>query len=242
MPLARNQRMLKLALQGRSGRMGQTLLALIAQSPELSLVDDIGDATVVIDFSSADGLLKLLDTALVRSTAVVSGSTGLQARHHRALQQAATEIPVLWSANMSVGMNLLYQLAASAARQLDVSADVEIVESHHRDKRDVPSGSALALAEHIAGARGQLLQQVMQMRTAAPDAARRQGEIGISSVRGGSMPGEHSALFALQHETLTLTHRVEQRTVFAQGAILAARWLQDKPAGLYAFADVLQPL
>jgi len=237
---APGQRMLKLALQGRSGRMGQALLALLAQADDVSLVDDIGDAGVVIDFSSADGLLKLLDTAARHDTAVVSGSTGLQPRHHRAMQQAATQIPLLWAANMSLGMNLLYQLAADAARQLGMTADVEIVEAHHRDKRDAPSGSALALAEHIAAARGQLLHQVMQVRTATAAAARQHGEIGISSVRGGSMPGEHSVLFALQHETLTLTHRVEQRTVFAQGAILAARWLQDKAPGQYTYADMLK--
>lgn len=232
--------MLKLALHGRSGRMGQTLAALIAEADDLSLLDDISAAQVVIDFSSANGLLQLLETATRHATAVVSGSTGLQARHQQALQQAATKIPLLWAANMSLGMNLLYQLAADAARHLDIAVDVEIVEAHHRDKRDAPSGSALALADSIAAARSQVLNQVLKQRTAATDCARQQGEIGISSMRAGSMPGEHSALFALQHETLTLTHRVERREVFAQGAIVAARWLADKPAGRYAYADILK--
>jgi len=231
--------MLTLALQGRSGRMGQCLAVMIAQVPDLALVDDIGEAQVVIDFSSAEGLLKLLETAVKHGTAVVSGSTGLQPEHHQALQQAGTEIPLLWAANMSLGMNLLYQLAANAASHLGAAADVEIVESHHRDKRDVPSGSALLLAEHIAAARGQSLDGLLVQRSAAIDAVREQGEIGISSMRGGSIPGEHTALFALQHETLTLSHRVEQRVVFAQGAIVAARWLAVQAAGLYSYADVL---
>lgn len=231
--------MLKLALQGRSGRMGQALVALLDAADDLLLVDDISAAQVVVDFSSADGLLLLLDTASRHGIAVVSGSTGLQARHHHALQQAATQIPILWAANMSLGMNLLYQLAAVAALQLGVTADVEIVESHHRDKRDAPSGSALALAESIAAARGQLLDQVLRQRIAATDCVRQQGEIGISSVRAGSMPGEHTVMFGLQHETLMLTHRVEQREVFARGALLAARWLAMQPAGRYEFADML---
>jgi len=231
--------MLKLALQGRSGRMGQTLVGLINASDDLSLLDDISKAHVVIDFSSAAGLLKLLQTAVQHGTAVVSGSTGLQASHHQALEQAATHIPLLWAANMSPGMNLLYQLAADAATHLGVDADVEISEAHHRDKRDVPSGSALTLANNIAVSRGQSLDEVMIQRETGADAMRQSGEIGISSTRGGSMPGEHTVLFALQHECLLLSHRVENRSVFAHGAINAARWLVDKPPGQYIYRDVL---
>jgi len=231
--------MLKLALQGRSGRMGQTLVELINASDDLFLLDDISKAQVVIDFSSAAGLLKLLQTAVQHGTAVVSGSTGLQASHHQALEQAATHIPLLWAANMSPGMNLLYQLASDAASQLGVDVDVEISEAHHRDKRDVPSGSALTLAGSIAASRGQSLDEVMVQRTAGADGVRQSGEIGISSMRGGSMPGEHTLLFALQHESLMLSHRVENRSVFAHGAISAARWLVDKPPGRYAYHDLL---
>ena len=231
--------MLKLALQGRSGRMGQTLVSLINASDDLSLLDDISKAQVVIDFSSAAGLLELLQTAVPHGTAVVSGSTGLQASHYQALEEAATHIPLLWAANMSPGMNLLYQLASDAASQLGVDADVEISEAHHRDKRDVPSGSALTLANKIALSRGQSLDDVMIQRQTGADAMRQSGEIGISSMRGGSMPGEHTLLFALQHESLLLSHRVENRSVFAHGAISAARWLVDKPPGRYAYHDLL---
>ncbi len=231
--------MLKLALQGRSGRMGQTLVGLIKASDDLILLDDISKAQVVIDFSSAAGLLKLLQTAVEHGTAVVSGSTGLQTSHFQALKQAATHIPLLWAANMSPGMNLLYQLASDAASHLGVDADVEISESHHRDKRDVPSGSALTIAGDIAASRGQSLDDVMVQRTAGTDGARQSGEIGISSMRGGSMPGEHTVLFALKHESLVLAHRVENRSVFAHGAISAARWLVDKPPGRYAYHDLL---
>ena len=231
--------MLKLALQGRSGRMGQTLVELINASDDLSLLDDISKAQVVIDFSSAAGLLKLLQTAVQHGTAVVSGSTGLQASHHQALEQAATHIPLLWAANMSPGMNLLYQLASDAASHLGVDADIEISEAHHRDKRDVPSGSALTIAGDIAASRRQSLDEVMVQRAAGADATRQAGEIGISSMRGGSMPGEHTVLFALEHESLVLSHRVENRAVFAIGAIKAARWLADKPPGRYAYQDLL---
>ncbi len=232
--------MLTLSLHGRAGRMGQTLVKLIGEVGDLSLVDDLSQARVVIDFSSAEGLLRLLAEAVRHGVAVVSGSTGLQAQHQQALRQAAAHVPVFWAANMSLGMNVLYLLAAEAARQLGAAADVEIVESHHRDKRDAPSGSALALAGHLARARGQALEQVLVHRGPTNDTARMAGEIGIASVRGGSMPGEHSVVFALQQETLTMTHRVEQRTVFAQGAVDVARWLVDKPPGLYAFGDMLK--
>jgi len=191
-------------------------ITLLNASDDLSLLDDISKAHVVIDFSSAAGLLKLLQTAVQHGTAVVSGSTGLQASHHQALEQAATHIPLLWAANMSPGMNLLYQLAADAATHLGVDADVEISEAHHRDKRDVPSGSALTLANNIAVSRGQSLDEVMIQRETGGDAMRQSGEIGISSTRGGSMPGEHTVLFALQHECLLLSHRVENLPNFVQ--------------------------
>lgn len=235
---------LALAVHGHNGRMGQALTALIDADPELELVT-VAQAAVIIDFSSASGLLSAVEVALEHATPLVSGSTGLHTAHHQALQRAANQIPVFWAANMSLGMNLLYALAASAASALAGQADIEIIERHHRDKRDTPSGSAQVLAQRILAASKQTHDgpaQAIVSRGFADDRVRVTGEVGISSVRGGSMPGEHSALFALPNETLELTHRVEDRVVFAQGAITAARWLQNKQPGCYGYTDLIGKL
>lgn len=222
----------------RSGRMGQALEA-VCRERQMPLSDDLEQADAVIDFSSPAGLLDIAAQAAAANKPLVSGTTGLQDEHHLALRQAGERIPVLWSANMSIGVNLLYRLAGQAAIALGENADCDIAEAHHRFKKDAPSGTALELGRRIAAARGQDFDQVARLSRQGGDCPRRAGEIGFSAVRAGDITGEHTALFALDGERLELTHRATDRQIFARGALHAAAWLISQPQGLYSFGDTL---
>lgn len=225
-------------ISGASGRMGKSIISLQDQYDWFSIVDDITAANLVIDFSSPQGFLQALSSAQQQQVPFVSGTTGLNAEHLQALDAAAGNIPVLWSANMSIGMNLLYQLTRQVAEQLP-DADAEIIETHHRYKQDAPSGSALRLAEQISKARDQQLSAVAAYDRTRQTKARQTDEIGFSVIRAGDVVGEHTALFAVDGERLELTHRATDRTVFARGALHAAQWLTSQPAGLYHFYNSL---
>ncbi len=255
-----------IALRGASGRMGQALREQVAASRECVLAaalvrpgsPAVGEPAnadgsvrlaatlapaspvqVLVDFSRADGFDGGLSLALERRFAFVSGTTGLSDVQQEAMQAAAQAIPVLWSANFSLGVAVLARLVGEAARLLP-RWDSGIVETHHRGKRDAPSGTALALGRGIAAARGQAFEAVARMpHDTGMDATA--GATAFASLRVGDVAGEHTVVFAADGERLEFTHRATDRAIFARGALAAACWLAEQPAGFYSLADVLQP-
>ena len=203
-------------------------------------IDAAAAPAVLIDFSSAQAFDEALAIALARKIAFVSGTTGLASAQRAAMENAAATIPVLWSANFSIGVAVLTRLARDAARVLR-DWDCEIAEAHHRDKKDAPSGTALALGRAIAEARGDDFDRVAQLERARQDARRDNATIGFAVTRGGDIVGEHTVMFAGDGERIELVHRATDREVFARGAVEAAIWLARRPAGMYALADVLEP-
>jgi 4-hydroxy-tetrahydrodipicolinate reductase len=200
----------------------------------------LAQAEVYIDFSTPQATADVALAAMARGVAGVVGTTGLNDRAHAALEALSKRAPVLWAPNFSLGVAVLLDLAERAARALGSEFDIEVVEIHHRQKRDAPSGTALALAEALARGRsdgGAALTRVLGR--AGDTGARAPGELGIAAVRGGDVVGEHTAYLLGDHERIELTHRAATRSVFAAGALRAATWLAGKPAGRYRMHDVL---
>ncbi len=193
-------------------------------------------ADVVVDFSRAAALPALLQLALRAKVAVVSGTTRLDATCERLLDEAARVVPVLWAPNTSVGVHVLAEIAALAAKKLGPGFDVEIVETHHRAKVDAPSGTAVRLASALEEVLGNLREVHGREGDVGP---RREREIGIFAVRGGDVIGDHTVHLLGPGERLELTHRATSRDLFARGALRAARFLVGKPPGRYSMADVL---
>jgi 4-hydroxy-tetrahydrodipicolinate reductase len=241
--------MIRLGIVGAAGRMGRMIAEVVGEEPELELVArlDQGDALetaiggceVVIDFSAPEATLRLVPSAAERGCALVIGTTGLDARADEAIARAATRVPIMRSANMSLGVNLLLGLVAETARALGGAFDVEVVELHHRQKKDAPSGTALALARAAAGALGRELDSVGRYGREGQPGARTPDEIGVLAVRGGDIVGEHTVYFCGLGERLELTHRASSRETFARGAVRAATWVHGRAPGLYDMRDVL---
>ena len=257
-------------VNGASGRMGRRLISLITEADDLTLVSavehagspalglDAGEqaglgrlevpvarelntaAEVVIDFSSPEGTLSALRFCLIHRTPIVIGTTGFSEEQRAEVESGAQEIPLLLSPNMSVGMNLLFQLVGPVAQALGPEYDVEIVEIHHRFKKDAPSGTALRLAEGIAQARGVELGEVAVFGRQGRPGERPPGEIGLHAIRAGDVVGEHTVVFACLGERVELVHRAHSRDCFARGALAAARFLVGQGAGRYTMADVLE--
>lgn len=204
---------------------------------DVDAVFSVSDA--VIDFTSPDYTALIAAKAADYGIAHISGTTGLELRHFDALKSAAQRIPVMWSANMSVGVNLLQVLVEQAARSLSDDYDIEIVEMHHRHKVDAPSGTALALGRSAAAGRGVNLEDVRQDVRSGQTGARPRGEIGFATLRGGDVVGDHSVIFAADGERIELGHKASSRQVFAVGAVRAAKWATLQPAGFYSMRDVL---
>jgi 4-hydroxy-tetrahydrodipicolinate reductase len=199
----------------------------------------ISECDVIIDFSNASATGGNVAAARAARKPIVIGTTGFAADVDAQIDEAAKEIPVLVAPNTSVGVTLLIELVRAAAKSLPApSFDIEINEAHHRNKRDAPSGTALALGRAAADGRGVALAQVgIGARTG--DSPRKEGEIGFSVTRGGDIVGEHTVLFAGAGEVLSLGHRATDRSIFAQGAVRAAAWLAARPPGRYAMRDVV---
>lgn len=244
--------MINLMINGANGRMGQTLIRLIGETAGLQLsaeldthnadtmVAGLKASQVVIDFSAPDATMQLCDAAVAAGTAMVIGTTGLSAAQEAAIHAAAKKIPVVYSGNYSLGVNVLTTLVERAAAALPLELfDLEIFESHHKHKVDAPSGTALMLGRAGAEGRGQKLDDVMVPARHGHTGARKEGEIGFSVARGGDVAGEHTVYFYGLQERLELTHRATDRAIFARGALHAARWVANKPAGLYTMRDVL---
>lgn len=193
-------------------------------------------ADVVIDFSIAAALPALLQIAMRSRVAVVSGTTRLDATCERLLEETARVVPVLWAPNTSVGVQVLAELAAEAARRLGPSFDVEIVETHHRGKIDAPSGTATRLADAVRAARADLLDVHGREGNVGP---RENDELGVFAVRGGDVIGDHTVHLLGPGERIELTHRATSRDLFARGALQAARFVVGKPPGRYTMSDVV---
>ncbi len=256
------------AVFGAAGRMGQALLRVAPGVSGLRIVAailredssrlgevvsaDVGEglrytsglppevrAGALLDFSGAGGFDAALSLALARKLAFVSGSTGLAPAQRAALTSASQQIPTLWSANFSLGVAVLARLAAEAARLLR-DFDCEIVELHHRHKRDAPSGTALALGRAVAAARGLDFERVARRaREGLSTAGRGTDEIGLAALRGGDIVGEHTLLFAGAGERVELRHLATDRDIFARGALLASRQLAGRAPGRYDFGELL---
>jgi 4-hydroxy-tetrahydrodipicolinate reductase len=200
---------------------------------DLLLVLQSGD--VVIDFSTPEATAANAAKAAVMKKPMVIGTTGLDQKHKDLFAEMAKDIPMVVSSNMSIGVNLLYKLAYAAAKKLPKTFDADISEAHHRHKKDAPSGTAVKILEEVQRARGG--KPVYQRQTS--DQARGDDEIGLVSIRAGDIVGEHSVIFAGPGERLELTHRAHSRRVFAEGALLAAKFAVKAKPGLYDMQDVL---
>jgi len=193
----------------------------------------------VIDFTAPELTVKHAELAAQSHVALIVGTTGLSDAQQEAVQRAARHTQVVQAPNMSLGVNLLLGLVQQVAQALDPSFDIEIVEMHHRHKKDAPSGTALALGRAAAEGRGVVLDQVADRGRDGQTGARQDGHIGFAALRGGDVAGEHTVIFAGAGERIELTHKATSRTVFAQGAVKAAVWAQQQDPGLYAMQDVL---
>jgi 4-hydroxy-tetrahydrodipicolinate reductase len=260
--------MIKLAITGAAGRMGSRLIALARAEEGLEIVAavereghaelgrDAGEVAgvgamglpisidlsaqvdVLIDFTAPASMRRWLEVCVERRMAMVIGTTGLQAADHEAIDAAGREIAVLQAPNMSLGVNLLFKVAAEVARRLGEDYDIEIVEGHHRYKKDAPSGTAMGLAEAILAATGKGRDSLVYDRH-GDEAERKRGEIGMHALRLGDEVGKHTAYFAALGERLELTHVATSRDTFVRGALRAARWISAQKPGRYGMAEVL---
>jgi len=240
--------MAAIGIIGSMGRMGLALRAALAEAGEALAggVDRGGDVAalaqvsdVLIDFSAPAALEGNLDAASAAGVPMLVGTTGLEERHHWLIDSAAERIAVLQTGNTSLGITLLTHLVREAAGRLGEDWDIEILEMHHRHKVDAPSGTALMLGQAAAKARGANLARDSERGRDGMTGPRREGAIGFASLRGGSVAGDHSVIFASEDERLELVHRAESRAIFARGAVRAALWLKGRPAGRYTMNAVL---
>lgn len=240
--------MTAIGIYGSAGRMGRAIAdSLEAAGARLAGgVDDGGDAPalaaasdVLVDFSAPSALDKHLRAAREAGTPILIGTTGLSAAHHAAIDAAARDVAILQTGNTSLGVTLLARLVRDAAARLGPDWDIEIVEAHHRHKKDAPSGTALLLGEAAAAGRGTTLSELRVDTRAGLTGARMEGTIGLASLRGGSIIGDHHVVFAGEGERLELSHLAQDRTTFARGAVQGALWLAGRPPGRYRMGDVL---
>ncbi|WOK36192.1 4-hydroxy-tetrahydrodipicolinate reductase [Sphingomonas sp. C3-2] len=240
--------MTRIGIYGSEGRMGKTIAEAITEAgAEFAGGCDAGgdpvalarQADVLVDFSVPAALVGNLGAAVAAGKPIVIGTTGLSEDDLQNVDDAARHVPVLQTGNTSLGITLLSALVKQAAARLGTDWDIEIVEMHHRHKVDAPSGTALLLGQAAAEGRGIDLSRHSDSGRSGMTGPRREGDIGFAALRGGSVAGDHMVILAGNAERIELGHRAENRSVFAQGAVKAALWLRDKPAGRYKMSDVL---
>ncbi|HUS29523.1 MAG TPA: 4-hydroxy-tetrahydrodipicolinate reductase [Kofleriaceae bacterium] len=241
--------MTKVCVLGPSGKMGRAVIEAAKAREDLQVTStvDLGEdvakglaaAQVYVDFTSPDGTRAAARAALANKTAAVIGTTGLRAGEEQAIAELAKVAPVVVAANFSLGVNLLLGLVKQAAKALGTEWDAEVVETHHKAKRDAPSGTALAIARAIAAGHGVDYDQVKRHTRDGDIGPRPRGEIGVATLRGGDVVGEHVAYFFGQAERIEIAHRATSRTIFAAGSLRAATWVVGKPPGRYDMLDVL---
>lgn len=250
--------MTKIIMIGCNGHMGQMITNIVNEDDEVTIVAGIDlndnkengypvfteiekcdtEADVIIDFSSAVCLERNMDYAVKRQIPIIECSTGFSKEQVAYIKESAKKVGVLYAANMSVGVNLLMKLLKEAAKKLATEGfDIEIVEKHHNQKVDAPSGTALALADSINEAMDNQYEYVFDRSQVRKK--RDKKELGISAVRGGNIVGEHDVIFAGTDEVVTFSHTAYSKAVFAKGAVVAAKYMNGKGAGHYDMADVL---
>ena len=252
--------MIRIIMNGCNGKMGQVITRLAGADEECEIVagfdvndaventypvfanpdEFTGEADVVIDFSHPSALTGILSYCKRRRLPIILATTGFTAEQKEEFQSASNEIPVFFSANMSLGINLLIALAKKATKLLEGNFDIEIVEKHHNQKIDAPSGTALAIADAIDETLSFPAEYVYDRH--AVRRKRKKTEIGLHAVRGGTIVGEHDIIFAGNDEVITLSHHAASKEVFAVGAIKAAKFIADKPAGMYSMNDIISNL
>lgn len=259
----------KLVVVGAAGRVGKRIVSLAMTSHRFDIVaaieredhPDIGKdaglvaaaagmnldlgtelppaADVAIDFSQPEAADKTFDYCSDNGVALVLGTTGLSSQQREKIKTVSQNTPIIYATNMSVGMNVLFSLVGKVANMLGQDYDIEIVEQHHRFKKDAPSGSALTLAENICKATGRDFPDALTHVRSGKDALREKGTIGMHAIRAGDITGKHEVIFSALGETVTLSHSAHSRDTFARGALRAAEWLIGKKPALYSMADVL---
>ena len=238
---------IKVGVSGCLGRMGQELVSHSKNDKRINYVGgfDINDtnkdiakifltADVIIDFSSPFSIKKNIEMAIHNKTALVIGTTGLNEKNIKQLKNASKKIPILVSSNMSLGVNLLFKLVEKTASILkDSDYDIEIAETHHKHKKDAPSGTAISLGEYAAKGRKTKLKKIKVFDRTKKTLARKKGDIGFSVTRGGEVPGEHTVSFIGQNDRLDLFHKASNRSIFVGGAIEAAIFVNKKKSGFF---------
>lgn len=249
--------MIRIILSGANGKMGRVISRCVAERDDCTVVAGIDPVTdssggfhvfsspagcnvpadVIIDFSHPSALDGLLEMALKRGLPIVVATTGISADQVEKIHEAAKTIPVFFTANMSLGVNLMLELAKTAARVLGREFDIEIVERHHNQKIDAPSGTALMLADSIGSVLDSPHQYIYDRHSQRKK--RQKNEIGIHAVRGGTIVGDHDIIFAGRDEVVTISHSAASKEIFATGSLNAALFLSGKPAGLYTMSDLI---
>lgn len=249
--------MIKLVISGCNGKMGKVVSSVAQAQSDMEIVggfdintesvmgckvyenpcDYKGEADVVIDFSHPDNLSGLLEYAKKMGTPLVIATTGLSEEQKNEMKKAAEHVPIFFSANMSLGVNLLIELAQKATKVLADQFDIEIIEKHHNQKIDAPSGTALAIADSINDVLTERKEYVYDRH--AVRKKRSKSEIGIHAVRGGTIVGEHEVIFAGKDEVIELKHQAMSKEIFAVGAVAAAKYLIGKAPGMYSMRDLV---
>jgi 4-hydroxy-tetrahydrodipicolinate reductase len=240
----------KILVTGKSGRMGQTIIEAVEANPGaiLAATHDVGEdldaaiakADTVIDFTIHSFTSKVLEAALKHNTRLVIGTTGHSDKERAAIVESSKTLPIVFAPNYSVGVNTLFWLTRKAASVLTQDRfDIEVTEMHHRHKIDAPSGTARRLLEILNEETGTSYEDDVTHGRFGITGARANKEIGMHTLRGGDVVGDHTVMFAAEGERVELTHKASSRMTFAAGAVRAAIWLSDQPAGLYDMQDVL---
>lgn len=264
--------MIKTAIIGACGRMGQSISSVLANDENIeitgagelkdhpligvSLGEVIGnkdvlvkitdniakackDAEVIVDFTSPESTLNNIEYAGKNGKSIVIGTTGFNNTERKKLENLASEVPCVLSPNMSIGVNILFEISKKVASLVGDSYDIEIVEAHHRKKVDSPSGTALGLARAVCEGIGVDLDAVARYERHGNIGERKKGEIGIQTVRGGDVVGDHTVMFLGDGERIELTHKASSRDNFSKGVLIAVKWVHGKAPGLYSMKDVL---
>ena len=241
--------MTKIAITGSNGRMGRALIKAIKFDPNVSQGsilnrgDDIKqvlkDFDVLVDFTRPEATLEALSMCQNAGKAMVIGTTGFSDDGLKAIDQASSDIPIVFAPNMSVGVNLTFKHLETTAKVIGADSNIEIVEHHHRHKVDAPSGTALKMGEVIANALGRDLSECAVYGREGTEEPRDRKTIGFSSIRGGDVVGEHTVTFFMEGERVEITHKASSRMTYANGAIKACQWVTNQANGLYSMQDVL---
>jgi|TARA_Y100000994_G_C15613025_1_gene409707 4-hydroxy-tetrahydrodipicolinate reductase len=241
--------MTKVIIIGSKGRMGQALLSCGNSNPAIEIIAgiDVGDnleneinnADAVIEFSFHDVTRDIADLCAKNQKALIIGTTGHSAIDKAAILEFKSEIPIVWASNFSTGVNTLFWLTRKATEVLGVDFDLEVVEMHHRLKKDAPSGTATTLSEILSEVRKVSIEKEIRHGRQGIVGERTDSEIGMHSLRGGDVVGDHTVVYAGNGERLELTHKAASRNTFANGALRAAEWACKQPPGLYNMEDVL---